>query len=150
MKKNLENITEELIMRYVEGDLNLDEYEQFTKIMSQNKYLSNRVDTLKTILKNEPKIVPSQEVHDKILSDLNINKIPSQVSAKSYINTIVSFFENRPFALGSAISGFIIAFVLVVSLNNESINDNSIEISEDVDELNKTESYPTIEDESLQ
>ena len=55
MNKNLENITEELIMRYVEGDLNLDEYEKFTKIMSQNEYLSNRVDALRTILKNEQK-----------------------------------------------------------------------------------------------
>ena len=150
MKKNLENITEELIMRYVEGDLNLDEYEKFTKIMSQNEYLSNRVDTLKTILKNEPKIVPSREVHDKILSDLSINKTPSQLSVKSYINTIVSFFENRPFALGTTISGFIIAFVLVLSLNNESISDNSIDISEDTDELNQEEDQPTIGDDFLQ
>ena len=150
MKKNLENITEELIMRYVEGDLNLDEYEQFTKIMSQNEYLSNRVDTLKTILKNEPKVAPPQQVHSKILSDLNINKTPSHISAKSYINTIIDFFENRPFALGSAISGFVIAFVLFLSLDNKTVHDNNIEISEDVEELNQEEYDSIIDDDFLQ
>ena len=150
MKKNLENITEELIMRYVEGDLNLDEYEQFTKIMSQNEYLSNRVDTLKTILKNEPKVAPPQQVHSKILSDLNINKTPSYRSAKSYINTIIDFFENRPFALGSAISGFVIAFVLFLSLDNKTVHDNNIEISEDVEELNQEEYDSIIDDDFLQ
>ena len=150
MKKNLENITEELIMRYVEGDLNLDEYEQFTKIISQNEYLSNRVDTLKTILKNEPKVAPPQQVHSKILSDLNINKTPSHISAKSYINTIIDFFENRPFALGSAISGFVIAFVLFLSLDNKTVHDNSIEISEDVEELNQEEYDSIIDDDFLQ
>ena len=150
MKKNLENITEELIMRYVEGDLNLDEYEQFTKIMSQNEYLSSRVDALKIILKNEPKIVPSQQVHNKILNDLRIDKPSSYVATKNYINTVVSFFENRPFALGTAVSGFVVAFVLFLNLDNKIVHDNSIEISEDVEELNQEEYDSIIDDDFLQ
>ena len=150
MNKNLENITEELIMRYVEGDLNLDEYEKFTKIMSQNEYLSNRVDALRTILKNEPKIAPSQQVHDKILNDLKIDKPSSYKATKSYINTIVSFFENRPFSLGTAISGFVVAFVLYLSLEHNTIHDNSIEISEDIEELNEEEYDSIIDDDFLQ
>ena len=150
MKKNLENITEELIMRYVEGDLNLDEYEKFTKIMSQNEYLSSRVDALKIILKNEPKIVPSQQVHNKILNDLRIDKPSSYVATKNYINTVVSFFENRPFALGTAVSGFVVAFVLFLNLDNKIVHDNSIEISEDVEELNQEEYDSIIDDDFLQ
>ena len=34
MKKNLENITEELMMRYLEGDLDSKEYQEFEEIMS--------------------------------------------------------------------------------------------------------------------
>ena len=150
MKKNLENITEELIMRYVEGDLNLDEYEKFTKIMSQNEYLNNRVDALRTILKNEPKIAPSQQAHDKILNDLNIDKPSSYIATKSYINTVVSFFENRPFVLGTAISGFVVAFILFLSLDNKTVHDNNIEISEDVEELNQEEYDSIIDDDFLQ
>ena len=119
-------------------------------IFKQEAYLSNRVDTLKTILKNEPNVAPSEKIHDKILSDLNINKTPSHISAKSYINTIIDFFENRPFALGSAISGFVIAFVLFLSLDNKTVHDNSIEISEDVEELNQEEYDSIIDDDFLQ
>ena len=150
MKKSLENITEELIMRYVEGDLNLDEYEKFTKIMSENEYLSDRVDALKIILKNEPKASPSQQVHNEILNNLNIDKAPTYVSAKGYIKTVVSFFEKRPFALGTAISGFVIAFILFLSMDNAVIQDNSIEISEDVEELNEEEYDSIIDDDFLQ
>ena len=52
MNKNIENITEDLIMRYVEGDLSPDEQIEFEKIINQNNYLNDRVDYLKQILKN--------------------------------------------------------------------------------------------------
>ena len=39
MNKNIENITEELMMKYVEGNLDADESEKFQRILSQNEYL---------------------------------------------------------------------------------------------------------------
>ena len=150
MKKNLENITEELIMRYVEGDLNLEEYRQFTKIMSENEYLSNRVDSLKTISTNAPEVKPSQEVHNKILDGLNINKPKNNVLAKKYINTIVGFFENRPFVLGASMSGLVVAFILILNINSQSVNEDSIEISEEVEQSDKKNYQYSDKDESVQ
>ena len=43
------NITEELMMKYVEGNLDSTESEKFEKILSQNNYLNRRVSILKSM-----------------------------------------------------------------------------------------------------
>ena len=151
MKKNLGNITEELMMKYLEGDLSSEECYKFERIMSQNDYLNNRVNSLRSILENEPKISPPQEVHDKILTDLNIINHQSHVSAKKYINNIIGFFENRPFALASVMSGLLVAFILILNTgSNIETEESSIEISGDINNLDKEDHEHIIDDESLQ
>ena len=73
MNKNIENITEELIMRYVEGDLNSEESQKFERILSQSEYQNHRVSILKSISDKQPSESPSRKVHNQILSDLNIS-----------------------------------------------------------------------------
>ena len=73
MNKNIENITEELMMKYVEGNLEADESEKFQRILSQNEYLNKRVSILKSMSDSEPIKSPSKKVHYQILSDIGIS-----------------------------------------------------------------------------
>ena len=91
MNKNIENITEELMMRYVEGDLDSNESEKFEKILSHNEYLSKRVNILKSISDKQPLKSPSRRVHNKILSDMGL---PDNSSISIISETSHNFISN--------------------------------------------------------
>ena len=110
MDKNIENITEDLMMRYVEGDLDSDEYRKFKEILSQNEYLSNRASILKSIVDKQPLKYPSSRVHRKILSDARLSDDSSISIIRRYVDSFMSIFENRPGLAGS----FLAAFVFII------------------------------------
>jgi len=149
MNKNIENMTEDLMMKYLEGDLSSDERIEFEKIMHQNEYLNDRVDYLKQILKNQPMEAPRKEVHNRILQDLNISESENTQPSKKYVNNIAKFFENRPFALASAISGLVIAFILILNINDVNSGQNDMEISNKNDESEADSYKDDFEDSTL-
>jgi len=117
MKKNIENITEELIMRYVEGGLSQDENEKFNTILDKNEYLRERVSKLESIMLNEPSVSPSIEAHNKILEDLNITK-KEPPFILSYLNKFFKKFDDKPILLASSISCLVIIFVIcMININ---------------------------------
>ena len=126
MNKNIENITEELIMRYVEGDLGPEESQKFERILSQSEYLNNRVSILKSISDKQPSENPSRKVHNQILSDLNISDNSKISFIKKYIDYFMGMFEERPVLMGSIVSGLSTAVVIffIFSGNEKSIDSN--------------------------
>ncbi len=72
MKKDINNITEELIMRYVEGKMSHQESKSFEDILNKNDYLKERVDVFQNIFINQPEQSPSMSAHNDILKKLNI------------------------------------------------------------------------------
>ena len=151
MNKNIENITEELIMRYVEGDLDSSESEKFERILSQNEYLNNRVSILKSISQDQPLQSPSRKVHKQILSDLNISNQADISFIKRYVDSFMRLFEKRPLVMGSALSG-IAALFLIIFLTYDSINSEEVEnyrefsdkteyLEENYDEIDPVEYY---------
>ena len=141
MNKNIENITEELMMRYVEGDLDSSESKKFERILSQNEYLSKRVSILKSISDKQPLKSPSRRVHNKILSDIGLPDNSSISIIRRFIDSFMSSFESRPSLAGSFLSIFVIAIISSViiynSINLESnnqryITDDPIEKDEDL------------------
>ena len=80
MSENIENITEELMMRYVEGDMDSDESKKFEKKLSKNEYLNNRVSILKSLVEDSPLKSPPLNIQNKILSDLNIEDCDNDIS----------------------------------------------------------------------
>ena len=127
MNKNIENITEELIMRYVEGDLDLEESQKFERILSQSEYLNNRVSILKSISDKQPSENPSRKVHNQILSDLNISDNSKISFIKKYTDYFMGMFEERPVLMGSIVSGLSAAVVMFFIFSGDS---NSINIKE--------------------
>tara|TARA_B100001750_G_C15323962_1_gene503680 strand:+ start:84 stop:557 length:474 start_codon:yes stop_codon:yes gene_type:complete len=129
MNKNIENITEELIMRYVEGDLDLEESQKFERILSQSEYLNNRVSILKSISDKQPSENPSRKVHNQILSDLNISDNSKISFIKKYTDYFMGMFEERPVLMGSIVSGLsaavVIFFIFSGDSNSININENS-------------------------
>jgi len=151
MNKNIENITEELIMRYVEGDLDSGESEKFERILSQNEYLNNRVSILKSISQDQPLQSPSRKVHKQILSDLNISNQADISFIKRYVDSFMRLFEKRPLVMGSALSG-IAALFLIIFLTYDSISSEEVEnysefsdkteyLEENYDEIDPVEYY---------
>ena len=151
MNKNIENITEELIMRYVEGDLDSGESEKFERILSQNEYLNNRVSILKSISQDQPLQSPSRKVHKQILSNLNISNQADISFIKRYVDSFMRLFEKRPLVMGSALSG-IAALFLIIFLTYDSINSEEAEnyrefsdkteyLEENYDEIDPVEYY---------
>ena len=108
MNKNIENITEELMMNYVEGNLDSAESEKFEKILSQNDYLNRRVSILKSMTDNNPIESPSKRVHNQVLSNLNIDNDSNILFIKKYIDSFMHIFEQRPLVSGSVILVFCI------------------------------------------
>ena len=129
MNKNIENITEELIMRYLEGDLDLEESQKFERILSQSEYLNNRVSILKSISDKQPSENPSRKVHNQILSDLNISDNSKISFIKKYTDYFMGMFEERPVLMGSIVSGLsaavVIFFIFSGDSNSININENS-------------------------
>ena len=126
MNKNIENITEELIMRYVEGDLDSEESRKFERILSQSEYLNHRVSILKSISDKQPSENPSRKVHNQILSDLNISGNSKISFIKKYTDYFMEMFEERPVLMGSIVSGLSAAVVVffIFSGNEKSIDSN--------------------------
>ena len=146
MSKDIENITEELMMRYVEGDLDHEESKKFQEILSQNEYLSKRTNILKTISENRPVKSPSRKVHHQILSGIGISSNDDISFIKRYIDFFMSIFDKRPMLAGSFLSIFVAALLSSVIIynnidpqstdhrhitNKESIDENKGENSED-------------------
>ena len=151
MNENIENITEELIMRYVEGNLDSSESEKFERILSHNEYLNNRVSILKSISEANPLQSPSRKVHKQILSDLNISNQSDISFIKRYIDSFMNLFEKRPLIMGSILSG-VAALFLVIFLTYDSIaseeaenykqfSDESEYPEEDLDKIDSDEHY---------
>tara|TARA_Y100000996_G_scaffold406718_1_gene383434 strand:+ start:2160 stop:2603 length:444 start_codon:yes stop_codon:yes gene_type:complete len=143
MDKNIENITEDLMMRYVEGDLSSDEAQKFKKILSHNEYLSNRVSILKSIVDKKPMKSPSTRVHGKILSDIGLADDSSISIIRRFIDSFMSSFESRPGLAGSFLSVFVIAVISSIVIynsvnlennNQRNITDDPIEKDEDLDD----------------
>ena len=93
MNKNIENITEELMMRYVEGDLDSSESKKFERILSHNEYLSKRVSILKSISDKQPLKNPSRRIHNKILSDMGLPDNSSISIIRRFVDSFMSSFE---------------------------------------------------------
>ena len=127
MNKNIENITEELIMRYVEGDLGSEESQKFERILSQSEYLNNRVSILKSISDKQPTQNPSRKVHDQILADLNISDNSKISFIRKYTDYFMGMFEERPIFMGSIVSGLSAAVVVFFIFSG---NEKSIDINE--------------------
>ena len=129
MNKNIENITEELIMRYVEGDLDPEESQKFERILSQSEYLNNRVSILQSISDKEPLESPSRKVHNQILSDLNISDNSEISFIRKYTDYFMGMFEERPVLMGSIVSGLsaavVVFFVFSGDRNSINIDENS-------------------------
>ena len=143
MSENIENITEELMMRYVEGDLDLEESKKFQRILSQNEYLNNRVSILKSISDNQPLKTPSKKIHNKILSDIGLSDDSSISIIKRFIDSFMGGFERRPGLAASFLSIFVIVIISSVVIynsislennNQRHITDDPIEKDEDLDD----------------
>ena len=93
--------------------------------------------------------VPSEEVHNKILQDLNIGKSRNRQFSRSHTNNLIKFFENRPFALASAISGLVVAFILILNINDVNSGQNDMEISNKNDESEVDSYQDDFEDSTL-
>lgn len=143
MNKNIENITEELMMRYVEGDLDSNESKKFERILSHNEYLSKRVSILKSISDKQPLKKPSRRIHNKILSDMGLPDNSSISIIRRFVDSFMSSFESRPSLAGSFLSIFVIAIISSVVIynsidlennNQRHITDDPIEKDEDLDD----------------
>ena len=142
MNKKIENITEELIMKYVEEDMSSEEFDKFERILSQNEYLNARVNTLKQMTQDKPLKSPSKNVHQQILSSLNISdESENTASIKKYSDYFMGIFEKRPVLMGSVLTGIAATFLFFVfnpsddteeSIRNKQ-NDSSIAYDEEED-----------------
>ena len=141
MSKNIVNITEELMMRYVEGGLDSSEAKKFEKILSQNEYLSKRVSILKSISDKQPFNNPSRIVHNKILSDAGLSADTGISIISRFVDSFMRSFENKPGLAGSFLLVFVIAIIssaiiyntINLENNRRDITDDPIEKDEDLD-----------------
>ena len=128
MNKNIDTITEELMMRYVEGSMDSEESAKFERILSKNEYLNNRVNILKTMVDNNPLESPSSEVHREILSGLNIPDRNNDVSSiKKYADAFMSLFEKRPALMGSILSGVAAVFIFFIFKGSDEVQNQTPE-----------------------
>ena len=143
---DLKDITDELIMSYVEGKLNKDESLRFEQILRKNKYLNDRVSFLKKVIIQNTDFEPnlnSSQFHDLITTSKGYNL----TSLKFFLKNIIhgnGFLNIKPIFAGLILISFLLlsttyifnlkdsnAIVLDESLGNdnydESISDkNSI------------------------
>jgi len=134
MNKNIDTITEELMMKYVEGAMDSDESDKFEKILSKNEYLSSRVNILQTMVDKKPLKSPSRSAHKKILSDLNIADSVGDVSfIKKYADYFMSIFEKKPILTGSLLSGIAAVFIFFTLIGDNEIEAQMAEPHNSID-----------------
>ena len=123
MKKDINQITEDLMMRYVEDTLTHKEKKDFERILSRNEYLRERVDSLKTLVSEKPQDTISIDAHNDILSRLNIktDEKPKKVVNLQYLDKIADILTNRPILLASSMACLVI-FFMTLSFNNSRLN----------------------------
>ena len=119
MKKDINHITEELMMRYVEGDMSGQEKDEFENIVSKSEYLRKRVSALKDIVLNQPLESPSIKTHNDILQKLNIDTNEDS-SESSYFSEFFERLTRRPVMLASSVSCLIIALIVFSVINNNN------------------------------
>tara|TARA_B100000287_G_C20430332_1_gene701227 strand:- start:88 stop:540 length:453 start_codon:yes stop_codon:yes gene_type:complete len=149
MRKDINNITEELIMRYVEGKMSHQESKSFEDMLNKNEYLKERVDVLKNIFINQPEQSPSMSVHNDILKKLNIDAY-GQSHEQSYFNSFFEKLSARPVLMASAIGCITIMF-FVLSFNNSQNSDLGREgtvVSKDKIEENSELADKEVEDKN--
>ena len=146
MKKDINNITEELIMRYVEGGMSHDESKKFEDILNKNDYLKERVDVLQNIFVNQPEQSPSMGTHNDILKKLNINTY-SQPHEQSYFSDFFDKLSVRPVLMASAIGCITIMF-FILSINNSQ--DSSLGGKDTVVSENKNEENSEVADKDVE
>ena len=132
---DLKDITDELIMSYVEGKLNKDESLRFEQILRKNKYLNDRVSFLKKVISHSKDFEPnlnSYQLHDLIRT----SKGYSLTSLKFFLKNIIhgnGFLNIKPIFAGLILISFLLlsttyifnlkdsnAIVLDESLGNEN------------------------------
>ena len=119
MKKDINHITEELMMRYVEGDMSRQEKDEFENIVSKSEYLKKRVSALKDIVLSQPLESPSIKTHNDILQKLNIDTNEDS-SEPSYFSEFFERLTRRPVVLASSVSCLIIALIVFSVINNNN------------------------------
>ena len=128
MKKEINHIAEELMLRYVEGNLSDQEKEDFENILAQNEYLRKRVSALKDIVDSQPLESPSLDTHNDILKRLNIDTTGShdKIDTLGYFDKIVGQLIGRPILLASSMSCVVVAFMVLSFNNSSSVNETEI------------------------
>ena len=131
MKKDINHITEELIMRYVEGDLSHEESKEFDNMLSKNEYLRKRVIALQNIIMSQPLESPSIKTHNDILKKLNIDTHESHgnLSEPGYFSDFFEKLMGRPFLLAGSVSCLVITLVIFSVVNNGTNMNNTIDNS---------------------
>ena len=123
MKKDINHITEELMMRYVEGDMSGQEKDEFENIVSKSEYLRKRVSALQDIVLSQPLESPSIKTHNDILQKLNIDTNEDS-SEPSYFSEFFERLTRRPVVLASSVSCLIITLIVFSVVNNNEVGSN--------------------------
>ena len=141
MKKDINHITEELMMRYVEGDMSGQEKDEFENIVSKSEYLRKRVSALKDIVLNQPLESPSIKTHNDILQKLNIDTNEDS-SKPSYFSEFFERLTRRPVMLASSVSCLVITLIVfsVINSNNEVGSNKDINNSISLEESSQPQS----------
>ena len=129
MKKEINHITEELMLRYVEDNLSDQEKEDFENILAQNEYLRKRASALKDIVDSQPLESPSSDTHNDILKRLNIDTSEShdKIGALGYFDKIVGQLIERPILLASSMSCVVVVFMVLSFNNSSSVKETEID-----------------------
>ena len=141
MKKDINHITEELMMRYVEGDMSRQEKDEFENIVSKSEYLKKRVSALKDIVLSQPLESPSIKTHNDILQKLNIDTNEDS-SEPSYFSEFFERLTRRPVMLASSVSCLVITLIVfsVINSNNEVGSNKDINNSISLEESSQPQS----------
>ena len=141
MKKDINHITEELMMRYVEGDMSGKEKDEFENIVSKSEYLKKRVSALKDIVLSQPLESPSIKTHNDILQKLNIDTNEDS-SEPSYFSEFFERLTRRPVMLASSVSCLVITLIVfsVINSNNEVGSNKDINNSISLEESSQPQS----------
>ena len=104
------NINDELLNRYLDGELNFNERSEFEKFLSENKFARKRLNSFKLIHANLLRMQedsPSMNFTDKVMMSIS-RKSKSKSSQKYFIISISSFIV----LLCMVIFGFLLANIL--------------------------------------
>lgn len=107
---DLTDITDELIMSYVEGKLNKDESFRFEQILRKNKYLNDRVSFLKNVINQNVDIEPNMNSY-RLYDLIRINKSYNLTSLKFFLKNIIhgnGFLNIKPIFAGLVLISFLL------------------------------------------